>query len=230
MNYIRTDLINTDWKHIINNILNNNDFRKQILINKLKQNITDGKTIYPSFENTFNCFNYFNIKDTKVVILGQDPYHTPNKAMGLSFSVPSTEAKLPPSLKNIFKELNADIPGFDIPVNGDLTKWASQGVLLLNCSLSVIEKIPNSHINLWDFITNTIIKYISDNCEDCTFLLWGNYARNKKPFIDNDKHNILEAPHPSPFSAHKGFFDCKHFSKTNEYLAIKNKEPIDWKL
>lgn len=230
MNYLRTDLINTNWKYIIETILNNNDFRKQILINKLKQNINAGKTIYPPFDKTFTCFNYFNIEDTKVVILGQDPYHTPNKAMGLSFSIPSTETKIPPSLKNIFKELYSDIEGFDIPSSGDLTKWSTQGVLLLNCSLSVLEKIPNSHINLWDFLTNTIIKYISDNCENCIFLLWGNYARNKKTFIDNNKHYILEAAHPSPFSAHKGFFGCKHFSKANEYLASKNKGEIDWKL
>lgn len=231
MNYFQIKQIITDWRPVIYDILNNNCGAKQTLVNKLQKDREANKTIYPNFDTTFSCFNLFNIDEIKVVILGQDPYHTPNKAMGLSFSVPSTEKVIPPSLKNIFKEIKNDIDNMHcIPSNGDLTKWAKQGVLLLNCALSVVQSVPNSHKKEWEFFSDAIIKYISDNCKDCVFLLWGAYAKNKKRLINCDLHYVLDAPHPSPFSAHLGFFGCKHFSKTNTFLKAKNKGEIDWLL
>jgi len=230
MNYLMTDSIATNWKIPIQSILNNNNDEKQTLIAKLEKDTKENKTIYPSFDKTFSCFHFFNINELKVIILGQDPYHTPNKAIGLSFSVPSTETAIPPSLKNIFKEINSDIDSNYTFPNGDLTKWAKQGVLLLNCALSVVQSEPNTHKSEWEFFSDAIIKYISDNCQDCVFLLWGAYAKNRKRLINCDSHYILEAPHPSPFSAYKGFFGCKHFSKTNTFLKEKNKGEIDWLL
>ena len=231
MNYLKIELITNDWHPVIRDILRNNSNAKQTLVNKLKKDYEADKKIYPNFDITFACFNFFNIDKLKVVILGQDPYHTPNKAMGLSFSVPSTESIIPPSLKNIFKEIINDIDNtYESPSNGDLTKWAEQGVLLLNCALSVVQSKPNSHKNEWEFFSEAIIKYISDNCSNCVFLLWGTYAKNRKRLINCDSHYVLEAPHPSPFSAHTGFFGCKHFSKTNAFLKEKNIEEINWLL
>ena len=221
--------IKTDWKDVIKHIISeNNECFKKLLL-RLGKDLKMERKIYPEFSNTFHCFNLFNIKNTKVVILGQDPYHTPNKAMGLSFSIPSSE-KLPPSLKNIYKELKTDIPNFVIPESGDLTKWAEQGVLLLNSALSVIEKQPNSHQNEWIFLSDAIIKYISEECTNVVFILWGNFARNKKSLINSKKHYILESAHPSPFSASRGFFNSKPFSKTNNYLKESNKTEINWSL
>ena len=164
----------------------------------------------------------------KVVIIGQDPYHGPGEAMGLSFSVPRG-VRIPPSLRNIFKELHADI-GISIPDHGDLTQWAEQGVLLLNAMLTVEHKNPGSHKSIgWQRFTNAVISTISQEREGVVFLLWGKFAQQKATFIDGSKHHILTAAHPSPL-ARNAFADCKHFSKTNELLIKQNLSPIDWSL
>ena len=171
-----------------------------------------------------------HLLQSKVVILGQDPYHNKGQAHGLSFSVPDGVPK-PPSLLNIFKELKNDL-GIEIPENGNLEKWAQQGVLLLNASLSSVrQNEPGSHSKIgWLQFTDSVIKKISEEKEGIVFLLWGKFAQEKQALIDETKHYVLKAAHPSPFSADKGFFGCKHFSKTNELLMKQNKAPIDWKL
>jgi uracil-DNA glycosylase len=185
--------------------------------------------ILPPLYEIFNAFNLCSIQKIKVVILGQDPYHGPNQAHGLSFSVPDF-VKIPPSLRNIFKELKADIPQFEMPRSGNLEQWSKQGVLLLNAVLSVEAGKPGSHKNLgWQNYTNAFIKAISDKKEHVVFLLWGNYAIEKLNLIDEDKHLVLTAAHPSPLARGK-FFGCKHFSKTNTYLLEHNIAPIDWSL
>lgn len=187
-----------------------------------------GKTIYPPGPLIFNAFNVTPIDKVKVVILGQDPYHSPNQAMGLSFSVPQGE-KVPASLKRIYKELASDIDGFQIPAHGDLTAWANQGVFLLNAGLTVEHKKANSHKKAgWHKFTDAVIKNISEKREGIVFLLWGNFARNKKELIDTSKHHVLEAPHPSPL-AH-GFLGCKHFSQCNALLEQQGKAPINWQV
>lgn len=188
-----------------------------------------GKVIYPASNSVFNAFEHCSFEELKVVIIGQDPYHGVGQANGLAFSVNEGQ-KLPPSLRNIFKELNQDV-GFEIPNHGDLTTWAKQGVLLLNSILTVEEGKPGSHQQKgWETFTNTIIKKISDESNGVVFLLWGNYAKSKMDLIDANKHFILTAAHPSPLSAYQGFFHCKHFSKTNEYLLQQGKKPIEWQL
>ena len=165
----------------------------------------------------------------KAVILGQDPYHEPNKAHGLCFSV-KEGVKLPPSLQNIYKEIESDL-GIKEPNSGNLTKWAKEGVLLLNTTLTVREHAANSHSKCgWAWFTDNVIKLISDNTENTVFILWGGNARSKVPLIDSKKHLILQCAHPSPLSAYNGFFGCGHFSKTNAYLLSKGKKPIDWDL
>ena len=185
------------------------------------------KAIYPAPKNVFNAFTLCPFDQVKVVILGQDPYHGPGQAHGLSFSV-QDDVKIPPSLQNIYKEIKADI-GTSVPESGNLERWAKQGVLLLNATLTVEQSKPGSHQGLgWEQFTDSVIKTISDQKEHVVFLLWGNFARSKAALIDTTKHLVLEAPHPSPFSAHSGFFGCKHFSKTNEYLEKQKLSPIDW--
>lgn len=187
-----------------------------------------GKILYPPSSLIFNAFNLTPFTSLKVVLLGQDPYHNPNQAMGLSFSVPQGVA-LPPSLKNIYKELQEDL-GITPSEGGDLTKWAKQGVLLLNSVLSVEQNKPASHQNFgWQTFTDSVISTISAQKEGIVFLLWGNYARAKKHLINSKKHFILETAHPSPL-ARGAFFGCKHFSKTNTILQSLNKPPIDWRL
>ncbi len=187
------------------------------------------KKIYPQKSDIFNAFKYTNYKDIKVVILGQDPYHGANQAHGLSFSVQDC-IPLPPSLKNIFKELNSDL-GVPISKNGNLTKWAKQGVLLLNTTLTVQDSHPNSHQKIgWSIFTDQVIKFINEKDTPVVFLLWGNNARAKKSLITNAKHLILEAVHPSPLSAHRGFFGCGHFSKANNFLKKYYNTIIDWDL
>ncbi len=182
--------------------------------------------IFPIKNDIFKCMDLCNLQDLKVVILGQDPYHQKGQAMGLSFSVPEN-IKIPPSLKNIYKELKNDC-NID-KKNGDLTAWANQGVLLLNTALTVRESCPNSHKKYWNPFTENLIKYISDNKNGIVFLLWGNNAKDKKKFINNTHHHILEANHPSPLSANKGgWFGNKHFSKTNQILNENNMKSIDW--
>jgi uracil-DNA glycosylase len=196
----------------------------------LKKEKEVGHVIYPKSNEIFNAFTHTPFNSVKVVILGQDPYHGPNQAHGLSFSVPKG-IKPPPSLQNIFKEIQTDIPGFELPVSGDLTFWAEQGVLLLNATLTVRAKTPGSHQNKgWEIFTDQVIREISNRKKGIVFLLWGKYAQAKALLIDNEKHHILTAPHPSPYSAHSGFFGCRHFSKTNEILLMQNQPTINWQL
>lgn len=188
-----------------------------------------GKTIYPKEENVFAAFNFSDFEEVKVVILGQDPYHGPKQAHGLSFSVPKGE-KIPPSLRNIYKELAADVD-FIIPKHGNLEDWAAQGVLLLNAVLSVNASEAASHKKVgWENFTDQIIKTLSEEKKNLVFLLWGSFAIKKAALIDENEHLILRAVHPSPLSAHRGFFGCKHFSKTNTFLEKKGIEKIDWEL
>lgn len=182
--------------------------------------------IYPPFEYIFRAFEECTFENVKVVILGQDPYHTPGVADGLAFS--SRSDKVPPSLQNIFKEISAE---FNIPVgtNPDLTRWATQGVLLLNSTLTVQSGIPASHKSKgWEIFSDAVIKTLSDKKSNMVFLLWGNLARSKKALIDSSKHLILESPHPSPFSAYTGFFGNNHFKKCNEFLKAKSLSEINW--
>lgn len=185
--------------------------------------------VYPDMYDLFNCFRYTPLSNVKAVILGQDPYHEPNQAHGLCFSV-KEGVKLPPSLQNIYKEIESDL-GIKEPNSGNLTKWAKEGVLLLNTTLTVREHAANSHSKCgWAWFTDNVIKLISDNTENTVFILWGGNARSKVPLIDSKKHLILQCAHPSPLSAYNGFFGCGHFSKTNAYLLSKGKKPIDWDL
>ena len=186
-------------------------------------------TIYPDMYDLYNCFRFTQFADLKVVLLGQDPYHGEGQAHGLCFSVQDGIPN-PPSLENIFKELKADI-GCELPKNGNLTKWAKEGVLLMNTSLSVRAHQANSHSKCgWAWFTDSVIKLISSQKENVVFILWGGNARSKKPLIDQSKHSIIESVHPSPLSAYNGFFGSKPFSKTNDYLISKGIAPIDWDL
>jgi uracil-DNA glycosylase len=196
----------------------------------LKEEKESGRTVYPKNGDIFNAFNTTPFNELKVVILGQDPYHGANQAHGLSFSV-QKGINPPPSLKNIYKELQADIPGFVIPTHGDLTEWAKQGVLLLNATLTVGAGSPGSHQKKgWEIFTDTVIKKISEEKEGIVFILWGKFAQNKAELIDPKKHFILKAAHPSPYSADSGFFGSKPFSKTNEILEKQGKKRIDWQI
>lgn len=188
-----------------------------------------GKVIYPKNSDVFNALSLTPFSKVKVVILGQDPYHGPNQAHGLCFSVkPPTPP--PPSLKNIFQELEADV-GILKPTHGDLHAWAERGVLLLNAVLTVEEQKPGSHANKgWEPFTDRVIRELNDRGEHLVFLLWGSYAQKKAAFVDRTKHLVLEAPHPSPLSAHRGFLGCRHFSKANKYLQSNGIAPIDWSL
>ena len=219
--------IEESWKEVLREEFDKIYF--QHIITFLKAEKASGKIIYPPGSLIFNAFEKTPFPNLKVVILGQDPYHNRGQAHGLSFSVPDGVPK-PPSLINIFKELKNDL-GLEIPDSGNLEKWASQGVLLLNASLSVRQNEPGSHSQTgWLQFTDSVIKKISDQNEGIVFLLWGKFAQEKQSLIDETKHYVLKAAHPSPFSADKGFFGCKHFSKTNELLMKQNKAPIDWKL
>jgi uracil-DNA glycosylase len=189
-----------------------------------------GKIIYPVADKIFTAFKLTPLATVKVVILGQDPYHGPDQAHGLSFSVPDHITKLPPSLKNIYKELNADL-GLPIATTGDLTPWAEQGVLLLNAMLTVERKNAGSHQKQgWERFTDQIIQRLSEHCDGLVFVLWGAYAQKKIPLIDESKHRVLKGIHPSPLSAHRGFFGSKPFSLINQYLSDNNKTEIDWSL
>lgn len=185
--------------------------------------------VYPDAYDLYNCFRYTPLEDVKVVILGQDPYHEPNQAHGLCFSV-KPGVPLPPSLKNIYKEMASDL-NITQPNCGDLTKWAKQGVLLLNTTLTVREHAANSHSKCgWAWFTDSVIKIVSDKCENVVFILWGGNARSKAKLIDGNKHAVFESAHPSPLSAYNGFLGSKCFSRTNEYLTAHGKSAIDWQL
>nr|WP_068892343.1 uracil-DNA glycosylase [Pedobacter panaciterrae] len=196
----------------------------------LQQEKQKGITVYPKGSDVFNALNHTPFNKVKVVILGQDPYHGQGQAHGLSFSV-QKGVTVPPSLKNIYKELTTDIEGFSIPAHGNLTKWADEGVLLLNATLTVRAHEAGSHQGKgWEIFTDKIISQLSEQREGLVFLLWGRYAQNKSALIDQTKHTILAAAHPSPFSAYNGFFGCRHFSKANAILAKQGISPIDWQI
>ena len=198
------------------------------LVGFLRDEKASGRTIYPAGRNIFKAFELTPVQDVKVVILGQDPYHGPGQAMGLSFSVPDG-VPAPPSLRNIFKEIEDDL-GIRMSGRPNLESWARQGVLLLNSVLTVRSGQPASHSNIgWQEFTDAVIRYVSDNCEGVVFLLWGNFARSKRGLIDSSRHHVLVAAHPSPL-ARGAFFGCRHFSKTNQILVYENKTPINWQL
>lgn len=217
--------IEASWKEILKD-----EFKKPYFLqitDHLKTEKKQNKIIYPPGPLIFNAFEKTPFDLVKVVILGQDPYHGPKQAHGLSFSV-QEGIQPPPSLVNIFKELHEDV-GVPIPNHGNLEKWAEQGVLLLNASLTVRAQEPMSHSKIgWEKLTNTVIEKVSDLKEHVVFLLWGRFAQEKAALIDEKKHLILRAAHPSPLSAKNGFFGCRHFSKTNNYLVKHGIDPIDW--
>ncbi len=200
--------------------------------NKLQQEIEkeyNTQTVFPQKENIYKAFDLTPLDNVKVVIIGQDPYHGKGQAEGLSFSV-QKGIKHPPSLKNIFKELKVDT-GNEIPENGSLQKWAEQGVFLLNTTLTVREKSPASHAKIgWQMFTDHVIQYINEQTEHVVFILWGAHAQKKETLINKQKHCVIKSAHPSPFSAHKGFFGSKPFSNANHYLEKHHKKPITWKL
>jgi len=190
----------------------------------------NGHTIYPKGADIFNAFKHTPFDKVKVVILGQDPYHGPHQAHGLSFSV-QKGIKPPPSLKNIYKELASDLPNFQQPEHGELTEWADRGVLLLNATLTVRAQEPGSHQGKgWEIFTDRVITELSRQKKGIVFLLWGKYAQDKSLLIDASRHTLLKAAHPSPFSAHRGFLGCRHFSMANEILQQQGMTPIDWSL
>ncbi|NFO05625.1 uracil-DNA glycosylase [Clostridium botulinum] len=220
------NILKNDWNNYIGN-----EFEKDYYL-KLRKNLAQEyktKTIYPDMYNIFNALHYTAFDDVKVVILGQDPYHGPNQAHGLSFSV-NPGVRTPPSLLNIYKELKDDI-GCYIPNNGYLKKWSDQGVLLLNTVLTVRAGEANSHKNIgWQIFTDNIIKVLNTREKPIVFILWGNNAIRKEELITNPKHHIIKSVHPSPLSASRGFFGSKPFSKTNEFLKNDNELPIDWQI
>jgi len=185
------------------------------------------QAVFPAGKQIFNAFSHCPFDQVRVVILGQDPYHGPGQAHGLCFSVPDG-IRQPPSLQNIFKEIKADT-GKSVPPSGSLVHWADQGVLLLNATLTVRANSPGSHQNKgWETFTDEVVRLLSDEREGLVFLLWGAYAQRKGAIINSERHLVLRAAHPSPFAAHRGFFGCRHFSKTNEYLKSRGLAPVDW--
>jgi uracil-DNA glycosylase len=218
--------IEESWKQQLKEEFSKEYFSEMSLF--LKNEKANQKIVYPKGKDIFNAFNLTPFQKVKVVILGQDPYHGPDQAMGLSFSV-SKGIKPPPSLRNIYKELKLDL-GLDIPDHGDLSSWAKQGVFLLNSVLTVEQRNPGSHKAIgWQNFTDSVIKKLSKEREGLVFLLWGNFAKSKKILIDEMKHFVLESVHPSPFTGN-AFFGNNHFSKTNDLLINQGKTPIDWKI
>ena len=219
--------IGNDWDELLKEEFKKDYYLKlrQFLINEYRTH-----TVYPDMYDIFNSLKACSYKDVKVVIIGQDPYHEPGQAHGMCFSVKPGVPK-PPSLQNIFKELETDIPGFTAPKDGYLQKWAEQGVLLLNAVLTVRAGQANSHKGKgWEQFTDRVIEFVNEKDRPVVFLLWGANARAKKQLITNPKHFVLEAAHPSPLSAYNGFFGCKHFSKTNDILLKTENIPVDWTL
>lgn len=216
--------IHPSWKNILREEFEKPYFKE--LVGFVKEEYSKN-TIYPPGKSIFRAFDLCPFEDVKVVILGQDPYHGAGQANGLCFSVNENVA-FPPSLKNIYKEIEADL-GVKMPESGNLDGWAKQGVLLLNATLTVRASQAGSHQKKgWEQFTDAVIQQVSDAKEKVVFILWGRYAQEKGKVIDHVKHHVLTAPHPSPFSVHSGFFGCKHFSKANEYLKAVGKEPIKW--
>ncbi len=218
--------IEESWKKVLSQEFEQPYF--QSIATFLKKEKKAGKKIYPPGSLIFNAFNTTPFHEVKVVILGQDPYHNPGEAMGLSFSVPKG-VRVPPSLRNIYKELQSDL-GVTPPAHGDLTQWAKQGVFLLNAMLTVEHKSAGSHRKIgWQDFTNAVIRKLSEKRDGLVFMLWGGFARRKKDLIDKDKHLVLEAAHPSPLAG-GAYFGSAHFSKANAYLKSKGKAPIDWQI
>lgn len=218
--------LNGDWEEALKG-----EFKKPYYkeLYYFVKNEYETKQIFPPFEDLFSAFHFTALKDVKVVILGQDPYHNDGQAHGLSFSV-KPEVAIPPSLLNIYKELQTDV-GTYIPDNGYLLKWAKQGVFLLNAVLTVRAHNAASHSNKgWEKFTDAVIEILNKEDRPIVFLLWGRFAKEKAKMLNNPKHLVLTAAHPSPLSAYNGFFACKHFSKTNEFLTKNNIEPIDWQI
>lgn len=216
--------IEQSWKEVLNEEFNQEYFLK--LASFVKDEYKS-KRIFPPADKIFNAFNLCSFNDVKVVIIGQDPYHGEGQANGLSFSV-NDGIRIPPSLINIYKELKSDL-GINPPNSGNLERWSKQGVLLLNATLTVQKSTPNSHQGKgWEKFTDAVIKQISDRKENVVFILWGAYAKKKGEVINRNKHFVIESPHPSPFSADRGFFGSKPFSKTNSYLTKNNLKAINW--
>lgn len=217
-------IIGNDWDEHLSSLFDSEGYQK---LRKFLDNEYATKTIYPLKENIYTALRLTSFSNTKVVILGQDPYHEPNQAHGLAFSV-NKGVDIPPSLVNIYKELNADL-GCPIPSHGYLTDWAKQGVLLLNTVLTVQRANANSHKGMgWEKVTDKIIESLNDKTTPVVFILWGNNARSKKKLITNPMHMIIESAHPSPLSAYHGFFGSRPFSRTNNFLVKHNEKPIDW--
>lgn len=218
--------IEESWKEALAGEFKKDYFRE--LVSELHREKAAGTVIYPPGPLIFNAFDKTPLPSLKVVILGQDPYHNPGEAMGLSFSVPDG-VRIPPSLRNIFKEIESDL-GIRMSGSSNLEPWARQGVLLLNSILTVRAGAAASHRSLgWEYFTDAVIRCISERCEGIVFLLWGRYARSKAVLIDSSRHHVLEAAHPSPLAG-GAFFGCRHFSRTNELLIAEGRSPIDWKL
>ncbi len=219
-------MLGNDWDEILKEEMEKDYFKElfSFVLDEYRH-----KEIFPKMNEVFNAFRHTSYRDTKVVILGQDPYHGVNEAEGLSFSV-KTGIRKPPSLKNIFQELKDDL-GFDVPESGSLLKWTEEGVLLLNSVLTVERDKPASHKDHgWEIFTDAVISKINEKTTPVVFILWGNYARAKKNLITNPQHYIIESPHPSPYSANNGFFGSKPFSKTNQFLISHDIKPINWDL
>ncbi len=216
--------IEESWRNSLNEVFERDFFRRLVAFVKYEY---QNQVVFPPGKEIFNAFQHCPLNAVKVVILGQDPYHGPGQAHGLSFSV-KPGVPFPPSLLNILKEIKADI-GSDMPADGDLTRWADQGVFLLNATLTVRANQAGSHQNQgWEQFTDEVIRVVSSERENVVFMLWGAYAQKKAELIDSKKHLILKAPHPSPLSAHRGFLGCRHFSRANEYLLENGLAPIKW--
>ncbi len=217
-----------DWHEIIGPLKDTTYFRHAMSF--VAERRRQGDIIYPKASDVFNAFKYTPLSKLKVVILGQDPYHEPNQAMGLSFSVP-VGTRCPPSLMNIYKELSLEYPDFRTPDHGNLIPWARQGVLLLNATLTVKAGEAFSHAGQgWEEFTDAVVAALNKNCEHLVYILWGNSARKKAATVDPERNLILESAHPSPLSASRGFFGCNHFVKANEYLKAHGLREIDWQL
>lgn len=219
------EVLGNEWKTVLQNVMVSQDFLKlqEYILNEYTI-----KKIFPEQKKIFRAFDITPFSNVRVVVLGQDPYHDEQQANGLSFSV-NDNVKLPPSLKNIYKEIESDLGISKDFSNGNLENWATQGVLLLNSVLTVVAHTPSSHKGKgWEVFTDSVIKEISDKRSGVVFMLWGKYAKSKMHLMDTSKHLVLEATHPSPFSAYSGFFGCKHFSKCNEYLKKQGGKPIKW--
>ena len=219
-------MIGNDWDIVLKDCIDSDKFKE--LMDKVDSEYKS-KEIYPLREDLFNAYKMTSYNDTKVVIIGQDPYHGEGEAHGLSFSVRPGNA-IPPSLRHIYKELESDVGCYE-PLFGDLTDWANEGVLMLNNTLTVVKDTPNSHSKLgWNYFTDETIRKLNEKDTPVVFILWGSFAQTKKSLITNPKHLIIESSHPSPFSARRGFFGSKPFSKTNEFLIQNNLKPIDWQI